>query len=122
MKKSVFVTMIILALIVCMLPMSSALAKREIGNVTINVRNITNAPVSIIFSDALGLHAQLYTFEPGRWNLSIQRGTYMYSASTVCGAMSGMANFDKNKVLSFHCYASTGTHVGIYRPTAVAPR
>ena len=122
MKKSVFVTLIILALIVCMLPMSSALAKREIGNVNISVRNITNAPVSIVFTDALGLHAQLYTFEPGRWDLSMQKGTYNYSASTVCGAVSGLANLDHNKILSFHCYATVGKHIGLYQPHAASPK
>ncbi|MEI6291574.1 MAG: hypothetical protein WCP19_14195 [Chloroflexota bacterium] len=122
MKKSVFVTLIVLALIVCMLPMSTALAKREIGNVNISVRNITGAPISIIFTDSLGLHAQLFTFEPGRWNLVMAKGTYTYSASTICGSESGSALLDHNKVLSFHCYGGTQINVGLYRPVAALPR
>lgn len=113
MKKSIIITMVVLALIISLLPISSAFAKRETGFVNIEVRNMTNAPVSILFTDSLGLFSHLYVYEPGIWNLNIQKGEYVYKASTSCGAVSGTANFDRSKKMAFHC--SPGAVSSIYR-------
>ncbi|MEI6291576.1 MAG: hypothetical protein WCP19_14205 [Chloroflexota bacterium] len=113
MKKTFFVTLIILALIISLLPLSSAFAKREVGFVNVEVRNMTGAPISVVITDALGLYSNLYTYEPGIWYLTIQKGEYLYNASTSCGMVSGSANFDRTKKLAFHC--RPGAESSVYR-------
>lgn len=113
MKRFIFVTLIILALIISMLPMSSVFAKREVGFVNIEVRNMTGSSISVIITDSLGLYSQLYNYEPGIWNLNIQMGAYIYNASTSCGMVSGSANFDRAKKFAFHC--SPGVELSVYR-------
>ena len=111
MKRSIFVTLIILALIVSILPISSALAKREVGFVNIEVRNMTGNSISMVITDSLGLYSHLYVYEPGVWILNIQQGEYVYNASTSCGATGGTANFDRAKKMTFHCRPGIESHV-----------
>lgn len=113
MKKTIFVTIIILAMLISLLPMSSAFAKREVGFVNVEVRNLTNTPISVVITDSMGLYSHLYAFEPGIWNISIQKGHYSYLASTSCGMVSGTANFDMSKKLAFHC--KPGVESSVYR-------
>lgn len=113
MKKSLFVTIIVIALVISMLPFSSALAKREVGTVEIEIRNQTGAPMSIIITDNFGLYSHIYFYEPGVWYLNIQKGSYVYHASTACGTISSSANFDRVKKLAFHCRA--GVNSSLYR-------
>ncbi len=113
MKKSIFVCFIILALIVSIIPASTALAKKDAEFVNIEVRNMTGAPISVIITDSLGLYSHLFTYEPGVWNLNIQKGQYTYMAATSCGVTEGSANFDRTKKLAFHC--RPGAESSVYR-------
>ncbi|MEI6291575.1 MAG: hypothetical protein WCP19_14200 [Chloroflexota bacterium] len=113
MKKQIFVILIVMILIIATMPMGSALAKRDVVFVNIQVRNLTGAPVSLIITDSLGLYSHLYIYEPGIWNLNIEQGEYAYKASTSCGMTSGFANFDRTKKLAFHC--NPGAESSVYR-------
>ena len=115
MKKNMIVILVVLALLISVLPTTTVFAKNGNGKkYTIEIRNRTGAPVSLILTDAKGLSSQLYTYQDGMWNITLGTGWYSYRASTACGAVSGMFNLDHRKTISFHCLTA-GVHGSAYK-------
>ncbi len=112
MKKTVFVTFVILALLVSMLPISAALAKSP-GFASIAVRNQTGGAITLVLLNSANSRHE-YKFFGGATKISIPVGFYTYVAETVCGAKSGVVNMTRMAVLHFSCVK--GEQVKIARP------
>ncbi|MCX6080732.1 MAG: hypothetical protein NTW32_14480 [Chloroflexi bacterium] len=100
MKKSVFVTVIILALLASMLPLGSALAK-EPGNSNVNVRNKSGGVVTVILTNANG--SQTLTLAEGVYDISLPATTFSYYAITPCGNQVGTFNLTNHRQMFFFC-------------------
>jgi hypothetical protein len=102
MKKIALVTLTILTLLFSMLPLSSALAKKDGGDVKLQVKNQTGTPLTLLLIDENGNHLY-FTFEPGFTGATLPEGKYSYYVSTPCGNQSGVFNVNVTKQLFFAC-------------------
>jgi len=112
MKKTVFVTFVILALLVSMLPISAALAKSP-GSAAITVRNQTGGKVTLVLLNSANSRHE-FTFSGSATKISMPVGFYSYVAETICGTKSGVVNMTRAAVLHFSCVK--GEQVKIARP------
>jgi len=99
MKKTALVTIVILALLISMLPMSMASAKAYAPVIT--VRNQTGSAVTLVVQNAkMNKH---YTFADNVTKFQIPAGTYSYVAQTACGNKYGTLNMSRTAILHFSC-------------------
>jgi len=101
MKKIAFVTLVILALLVSMLPISSAMAAK-VGTSALMIRNQTGAPIAITFTNTAGAKQQ-YTWAAGTYWKSVPAYSYTYVANTACGTRAGSVNLTRQARLYFSC-------------------
>jgi len=101
MKKSAIVTLVILALLVSMLPMSTAMAAKP-AKVSIFVNNATGGTVALTLVGASG-YQNNFSYLPGMSATSLVEGIYSYRASTPCGLKIGKFNLTRNRQLEFFC-------------------
>ncbi len=112
MKKLVFATLTILALLFSLLPASTAFAKSG-GSATISVRNQTGGNVTITLYSADG--SKTLTYEVGTSFSTVGAGTYTFYAVTPCGVQSGKFNVNVNKTLYLSC--NEGREVSLFIPS-----
>jgi len=102
MKKTLFATLIILALLVSMLPMQSA-AAASVGTTALNIRNKTGGTVDILLINTVTGAKKYVTFASNTYNTSIASGVYSYTAATACGEKMGKINLTGKAQLLFSC-------------------
>ncbi len=100
MKKLVFATLTILALLFSLLPANTAFAK-DGGSSLLSVRNRSGGDVTITLYSADG--SKTLTYEVGTYFSTVGAGTYTFYAVTPCGVQSGIINLTRNKQLYFSC-------------------
>lgn len=107
MKKITFITIIILALMFSMLPVSAAFAKAS--SAVISVRNQTGAAVDLVIQNSA--FSRQYQFAAGAIEISLPASTYSYVAKTACGLKVGTINLSRAGVLHFSCAPTTTVRV-----------
>ncbi|MCX6081288.1 MAG: hypothetical protein NTW32_17285 [Chloroflexi bacterium] len=100
--KKIVVAIVMLTLLFSLLPASSALAGKAIGDVTISVKNHTGGNVTLTLSDQYG-NRFVFNYEPGMFDSTVLEGRYSYYANTPCGIQTGSFNMNVNKHLDFFC-------------------
>ena len=123
MKKIALVTLVILALLVSMLPLSSAMAasaaKSSVGTSTVFIRNQTGAPVTIRLMNAAGAMQQ-FSLPTGSYYMTFPAYTYSFVANTSCGNRYGSLNLTRKAVLYFSCKPGEQVVLSTIVPAAVA--
>lgn len=135
MKKTVLVTLVILAMLFSMLPLSSAIAAK-VGTSNLQIRNQTGAPIAITLMNTAGAMQQ-YSLPTGSYYQTLPAYTYSYVANTSCGIRYGSLNLTRKAKLYFSCksgeevvmsvavvdschmYGYLSSKPGWYSPTAV---
>ncbi len=102
MKKITIVLFTILALLFSMLPISSAAAKKDTGNVFLYVRNRTGGLVHIVLTNANGKKL-VFDYPVGMAKETMPQGKYGYYIITPCQKLSGDINLNVTKQLFFAC-------------------
>ncbi len=101
MKKTVLVTLVILAMLFSMLPISSAIAAK-VGTSALMIRNQTGAPIAISLTNTAGAKQQ-YTWAAGVYWKTVPAYIYTYVATTACGPRQGSVNLTRQATLYFTC-------------------
>lgn len=110
MKKNTIIILVILALMVSMLPFSTAFAKPS--STVITVRNQTGSPVTLVIQNASA--TRMFTVANGGSEITVASDYYTYVAQTVCGVKSGKFNMSRMAVLHFSCVK--GEQIKLARP------
>jgi hypothetical protein len=97
--------MTILAMLFSLIPMSSALARRNDTQVTIKIRNRTGGTVQVRLSAENG-KSLFFEVGPGQTNTVVFEGRFQYFASSPCGNQGGVFNMNVTKELFFSCVAA----------------
>ncbi len=105
MKKFAIVTLVILALLVSMLPISGVMAAKP-AKVSIYVNNATGGTVALALVGASGYQNNI-NYLPGMSATTLTEGIYSYRANTPCGLKIGKFNLTRNRQLEFFCKGST---------------
>ena len=101
MKKIVLVTLVILALLVSMLPMSTALAAKSRPPTAVFIKNQTGAPITLVLTSASA--RQNITLPTGSYYITVPVANYTYVAATACANRSGSLNLTRRAQLYFSC-------------------
>ena len=117
MKKIALVTLVILAMLFSMLPISSAIAA-TVGTVKLFIKNQTGAPITITFTNAAGAKQQ-FILAAGTYFKAFPAYTYSYVANTACGTRYGSLNLTRRAQLYFSC--KSGEEVVLSTIVYVAP-
>ena len=112
MKAKSFVLLVVLALMVSMLPMSSAIAAKATPKVGIIVHNQTSGSISLTLTDSIG-NPRFFTFKSEYTPaVFVPGGIYKYYLLTPCGYQSGIWNLTRTKQLTLYC-AKEGRQVNL---------
>ena len=104
MKKIALVTLVILALLVSMLPMSTAMAaKKDPGTTAVFIKNQTGAPITLVLTTGIGSQRQQITLPTGSYYITVPVANYTYVAATACANRSGSLNLTRRAQLYFSC-------------------
>lgn len=107
MKKNLLVVVIVLALLVSMLPASSAFAAST-GSSALNIRNKTGGVVTILLINSVTGDKKYVTFSANTYNTSLSSASYSYTATTACGQKNGFVNLTRKAQLMFSCNTAAG--------------
>ncbi len=106
MKKITLVTIIILALLISMLPVSTAFAAKAAPETQIQVFNHTKGEVNLSLTDAKGFH-YFFSFADAGTNMYAevvpQGQYYSFYLVTRCNTIAGVWNMSKNRILDLYC-------------------
>jgi hypothetical protein len=95
----------ILAMLISIFPMSTAMASRDATQVTIKIKNQTGGTVLVRLTDENG-KSLFFEYGPGHTNTVVFESRFQYYASTPCGNQSGVFNVNVTKELFFSCGAA----------------
>ncbi|MEI7846865.1 MAG: hypothetical protein WCK35_13775 [Chloroflexota bacterium] len=108
MKKTTIVTLIIIALLMSMLPMSTAFAAKTAPESKITVFNHTHGTVSLAITDSKGFH-YFFSFANSGTNVYEefvpQGNVYSYYLVTRCETTNGLWNMSRNRQVELYCPA-----------------
>ncbi len=108
MKKTTLIVVVILALLVSMLPMSTVFASKGVQYSTITVNNRTKGVVVLTAIDAKGFR-YFYTFDAGYvYKISVPQGNYEFFVTSPCKDYTNQYNLSRNKTLNFYCPKGEG--------------
>ena len=116
MKSKVVIMIVVLALLVSMLPMSSVLAAKAVPTVLIISHNQTGKTISLVLTPKGGGNPSFFSFKPGYSTDSIAEGVYRYYYQTACGIEVGIWNMTRNRTLTTYC-AKEGREVNLHSLT-----
>ena len=106
MKKNLLVVMIVLALLVSMIPATSAFAAST-GTSVLSIRNKTGAAINVLFINSVTGDKQYITLSANTaYYSSIASASYNYTATTACGEKNGFVNLTRKAQLVFSCNAA----------------
>ena len=114
MKKQFVVVLVILALLMALTPVSSALAGKADTMVVLSVRNRTGATINLDLINAAGYH-QYFNLIDGWSQIVVAQGVYDYYASLPCDKKIGTINMNVAKDLILLC--KSGTQIQFVPPT-----
>ncbi|MCX6079019.1 MAG: hypothetical protein NTW32_05750 [Chloroflexi bacterium] len=112
MKIKAVLLLTVLALLIAMLPMSSAFAKKPVPVVAINVHNQSGGSITLTLTDTIG-NPRFFVFKPEGSSDTVPAGIYKYYLLTPCGFERGIWNMTRTKELSVYC-AKEGREVNLY--------
>ncbi|MEI7846862.1 MAG: hypothetical protein WCK35_13760 [Chloroflexota bacterium] len=116
MKKVTLITIVILALLVSMLPVSTVLAGKGVINTEITLNNRTKGVVVVTMINSKGQRL-FYSFDPGYvYHQAVPQGVYEYYIVTRCKNEVGRWNLTRNKAIDLYC-PSEGLDVQLLPPT-----
>jgi hypothetical protein len=101
-KKVTIVTLLVIAMLFSMLPMSSAVAAKGPGNINLYIRNRTGGTISMTLTDAAGKKIS-YNLTDGMYKKKLTLGTYSYYIITPCQKLTGVMNLAGHRQLFFAC-------------------
>ena len=104
MKKITVVTLLIIAMLFSMLPMSSAIAAKGPGTIHLYIRNRTGGDIAVVLTDAAGKKVS-WNIEAavGMYKKNLTLGTYSYYIITPCQKLTGVMNLAGHRQLFFAC-------------------
>lgn len=103
MKKSTLIVVVIIALLVSMLPMSTAFASKGVQYSTVTINNRTKGVVVLTAIDAKGFR-YFYTFDAGYvYKITVPQGNYEFFVTSPCKDYTNQYNLTRNKTLNFYC-------------------
>ena len=106
MKKATLITIVILALLFSMLPVSTAFAAKPIPQTQVTVYNHTKGNVEMVLTDFNGFH-YFYSFANSGENiytLEVPQGKYYdYYIVTHCETHVGNWNLTRNRFVDLYC-------------------
>ena len=112
MKARFVILFVVLALLVSMLPMSSAFAAKATPKVDVIVHNQTKGTISLTLTDSIG-NPYFFTFKPEFTSGgSVPEGVYSYYLLTPCGYQRGTWSLTRTKQLTLYC-AKEGRQVNL---------
>lgn len=98
-------TITILTLLFSFLPLSTALATKEVAYVTLKVTNRTGGKVMLLLINENGKRL-ISEYETGLTNTILSEGRFHYYVRTISGNQSGSFNLNITKDLFFSCGTS----------------
>ncbi len=120
MKSKVVIIIVVLALLVSMLPLSSVLAAKAVPTVLIISHNQTGKTISLVLTPKGG-SPFFFSFKPGYSTDTVPEGIYQYYYQTACGIQVGVWNMTRNRTLTTYC-AKEGREVNLHSLAPPAAR
>ncbi|MEI6290520.1 MAG: hypothetical protein WCP19_08815 [Chloroflexota bacterium] len=117
MKKATLITIIILALLVSMLPMSSAFAAKPTPMVKVTVFNHTKGTINMSLTDFNGFHyyATFANSGSNTYSMEVPEGKYYsYYIMTPCDTLVGTQALTRNWTFDLYCNSAISDTVLIY--------
>jgi hypothetical protein len=111
MKARLVILFVVLALLVSMLPMSSAFAHKVTPKVDVIVHNQTAGTITLTLTAKTGSY--YFTFKPEfNSGATVPAGVYSYYLLTPCGYQHGIWSLTRTKQLTLYC-AKEGREVNL---------
>lgn len=125
MKKSIIITIVILALLATMLPLTTVFAADKNPQTKVTIINRTKGTVNMHLIGPSGLHYS-YSFPNALTNLytiEVPQGQYYsYYIQSHCETIIGTWNMSRNRLLNLYCPHEEGLLANFRAPAGLTPK